>query len=333
MNFRSIWDLQQTIVRVSPLIKQFDLIVGVPRSGILAASLLSLSTNKPLADLNGFVDGRMLATGRTKSADKLLRTMKDVRTVLVLDDSIANGFAMTEARERTKHLTDHFDISYAAVYGERRSHAETDFVFEVVSQPRVFQWNFMHHDLLDRACVDIDGVLCPDPTPVENDDGARYETFLRETGTLHIPTRRIGHLVTNRLEKYRAPTEAWLRAQGIEYGHLHMNDAATVTERRAQPVGAFKAQIYRKIGGSLFIESEVDQAEAIAAQTGRPVLCTESWRIHLGDGAAALAFQGMSTLSHGTQTLKKRAKITAKRLVRSVVGQGGLDRIKSLARR
>jgi len=42
----------------------------------------------------------------------------------------------------------------------------------------VFEWNALHHSNPERFCVDIDGVLCRDPTEAENDDGESYLEFL-----------------------------------------------------------------------------------------------------------------------------------------------------------
>ena len=53
-----------------------------------------------------------------------------------------------------------------------------DYFFEIVDYPRFFQWNIMNHSILQKTCMDIDGVLCADPTPEENDDGEKYRHFL-----------------------------------------------------------------------------------------------------------------------------------------------------------
>lgn len=63
--------------------------------------------------------------------------------------------------------------------------------------------------------MDIDGVLCADPTPEENDDGEKYRHFLLNTPPLFIPKVTIGTLVTSRLEKYRPETEAWLQKNHV----------------------------------------------------------------------------------------------------------------------
>ncbi len=36
---------------------------------------------------------------------------------------------------------------------------------EVIDRPRIFEWNVLHHPgILKDACLDIDGVLCHDPS-------------------------------------------------------------------------------------------------------------------------------------------------------------------------
>ena len=148
----------------------------------------------------------------------------------------------------------------------------------------------MHHVVMEESCVDIDRVLCLDPTGQQNDDGEAYRRFLSEALPLHATSRRIGYLVTSRLEKYRHLTEAWLKAQGIEYGRLVMLDLPSAAERRRLGAhGSFKAEFYRKSDATLFIESEHEQAEMIARLSGKPVLCIETNRIHLPDSLSPVA--------------------------------------------
>jgi uncharacterized HAD superfamily protein len=187
------------------------------------------------------------------------------------------GTAMTEARSKVAHLSAKRHHIFASVYGSYEHHEEADFVLDVVPWPRMFQWNFMHHKFLEQSCVDIDGVLCVDPTDTENDDGDAYRKSLAEAIPLHGPTRRIGYLVTSRLEKYRSLTEAWLAQSGIEYGELIMLNLPSKQERQRLGIyGSFKADFYRSCGTVLFIESEKEQALQIAALSRKPALCTET---------------------------------------------------------
>lgn len=279
MHYRSIADLNHTIqTNVSRLPRGVDLVVGVPRSGLLAANLMSLALNVPLADLDGFIEGRVLSTGSTRRRPLFDLSPDDFRQVLIVDDSVASGNSMREARRKLAALHDPERFTFCAVYGPEEDTDVADLILERVPRPRIFQWNMMHHSVLERCCFDIDGVLCLDPTADENDDGPGYAAFLEKTRPFLVPGRPIGHLVTSRLERYRPATEAWLAAQGIEYGKLWMLDVPTAAERRRLNAhGAFKADVYRGLpDATLFVESEERQAIEIARLSGKPVLSIET---------------------------------------------------------
>src|SRR5262247_1884166 len=136
MHYRSVADLNATIVKgLHQLPRDFDLIVGVPRSGMLAASMLSLAANIPMTDLDSFVDGRTYSSGFTKLRPTI-RSGSDVGKVLVLDDSINEGTAMRAAREKIAAAGIDAELIFAAVYGLPKGHREVDHVFESVPQPR-----------------------------------------------------------------------------------------------------------------------------------------------------------------------------------------------------
>lgn len=155
-----------------------------------------------------------------------------------------------------------------------------DYYVEVVPSPRYFQWNIMNHMILKKACFDIDGVLCVDPTVEENDDGPRYRKFLLNAKPLFIPGAEIGALVTSRLEKYRAETEQWLARNGVKYGKLVMLDLPDMAARRKANCHArFKAEEYKKSEYVLFVESNPVQAAEINGITHKPVLCTADFKM------------------------------------------------------
>jgi len=135
----------------------------------------------------------------------------------------------------------------------------------------------MHHMLLAQSCVDIDGVLCRDPSEAENDDGPEYARFLADVQPRFVPSVRIRYLVTCRLEKYRSLTEEWLSRHGIGYDRLVMMDLPTKAARVASGSHAtFKASVYRRTDTQLFIESSREQADDIARLSGGDVLCTDT---------------------------------------------------------
>lgn len=322
MHYRSIADMNDTIVRnLHRLPNDIDLVVGIPRSGMLAANLFCLVTNIAMTDLDSFIEGRIYSSGNSsKRHSKLDKGLSDMRRVLVLDDSIRSGKAMRAARERLQAAGLSEKVIIGAVYGTSVNHDGVDFIFEVVPDPRVFQWNLMHHVILKKSCVDIDGVLCIDPTHAENDDGPAYEKFLENAFRLHVPTQKIGTLVTSRLEKYRGNTEAWLARHNINYDTLIMLDLPSKAERqRLKAHGSFKGEVYRKSDARLFIESEPAQAETIARISGKPVFCVETQQMISPSMLSAAALQqqlrNLPTRLRQVNQTKSNVKIMARALL------------------
>jgi uncharacterized HAD superfamily protein/hypoxanthine phosphoribosyltransferase len=336
MHYRSIADMNDAIVRnLHRLPKDIDLVVGIPRSGLLAANLFCLVTNIPLTDLDSFLEGRVFTSGNSsKRRSALDLNLSQMRRILVLDDSIRSGKAMRAARERLEAAgLDDRNIMLGAIFGTQAEHAETDFVFEVVPDPRVFQWNLMHHIILEKSCVDIDGVLCIDPTKDENDDGTAYQKFLAEALLLHVPTQRIGALVTSRLEKYRAQTEDWLAHHNIKYDKLIMLDLPSKAERQRLGVhGSFKGEFYKKSDARLFIESEPAQAEVIARISGKPVFCVETQQMISPDSLSAAALQ--QKMRSMQSRLRQNGKVDkAKRIAKNILGEKSYRRLKNFVKK
>lgn len=277
MNYRTISDLNQIILsRLHILPRNFDLVVGIPRSGMFPAELLALYLSRPIADLDSFVNGHIYKAGeRGQFID-----IKSIKRVLVVDDSVASGSAMDKCKERLRAIEGDFEFSYCAIYVTPEKRDFVDYYFELVPLPRYFQWNILHHTVLQKACFDIDGVLCVDPTAEQNDDGPLYLDFLINAKPLFVPRSRIGTLVTSRLEKYRPQTEQWLAANNVQYDKLVMSPHATMQQRqKAGSHGADKARQYGASGYVLFVESDLSQALEINKITGKPVLCTENFEM------------------------------------------------------
>jgi uncharacterized HAD superfamily protein/hypoxanthine phosphoribosyltransferase len=277
MNYRNIADLNNIILKKLSIIpRDFDLIVGVPRSGMLPANLLALYLNRPYTDIHSFLNGHIYKAGaRSQFFD-----ISEFKKILVVDDSIASGSAMVEVRESLKHLESKFDIKYCAVYIIAGKEKMVDYFFEIVPLPRYFQWNILNHTTLEKACFDIDGVLCADPLPEQNDDGPKYIDFILNAPPLFIPGSKIGTIVTSRLEKYRTETETWLKANNIKYNDLVMLDLPDMAARqKANNHGDHKAKAYMSKPYVLFIESELHQAIEINRLSKKPVLCTANFEM------------------------------------------------------
>jgi uncharacterized HAD superfamily protein len=267
---------------------------------MLPATLISQLLNVRLATLDEYLAGSVCSAGHrpVKSIDGGI--------TLVVDDSVATGQEMSRVRERIE-AAGLVNVQYLCVYGTKGTESVTDIQLLDLAQPRIFSWNVMNAWILERACCDIDGVLCRDPDETENDDGECYKRFLANVPSNNAPRRRIRKLVTCRLEKYRAATEEWLRAQGIDCDELVMVDGITANERRDPQMfnhGQFKADVFKRDDLSIvFIESCPQQANLIARVAGKWVFCFTTGEFI----APPLSRQRSRMLSHFIKRLFRRA--------------------------
>jgi len=272
LNVRSITDLNRAIVNNLHRLDRsaFDAVVGIPRSGMLPATLIATHLQKPLGDVDGFCRGWVF-----KRHDQKIAAAR----ILLVDDSVNKGRAMMSAVQKIKQAVPTAQLTRFAVYGPYQlsdPKLVCDLFCEECHGPRVFQWNMWKHIRLPRWTFDLDGVLCRDPTNEENDDGPKYLKFIRDVEPLFLPTRPIGHIITGRLERYRVETEKWLRRYNVQYLSLHMMPFATKAERMAHGGrGQWKAEVFKTLDSEFFIESNPKQA-SIIAKAGIQVWCTST---------------------------------------------------------
>ncbi|AHB42166.1 WbsZ [Candidatus Saccharibacteria bacterium RAAC3_TM7_1] len=278
LSYKSYADLAKAIHDYLPLIADqgFDLIVGIPRSGMVPAHIIGQDMNISVCSFDELVNNSETTHGNRVIRSKTPKTTHVAKKILVVDDAYGGGQRfMAKVASLPQKLRK--KVTTLAVYSSTDS-PTVDIYFEVVPYPRVFEWNILHHDIYTgQACYDMDGVLCEDPTVDQNDDGKEYLNFIKSARPKYIPTYTIKTIVTSRLEKYRKPTEAWLKKHGVKYQKLIMLDGYTAEERvRLGIHGRFKAQEYAKENYSLFVESNYSQALEINQLTGKPVYCIDS---------------------------------------------------------
>lgn len=285
MEFITVADLNRDVINnLYKIPRDIDLIVGIPRSGLFLASIIALYLNKQLTDLDSYISNRIYSVGNTKNNENNIISANEAKKILVVDDSVDSGLAIKQAKEKLKNHAKNIKIIYLAGYVRFGTKNLVEIYFREINDDRIFEWNYMHHGMLNKVCCDIDGVLCEDPTSEENDDGIRYIKFILNAKPRFIPTREIGCLVTSRLEKYRKETEEWLQKNNIKYKNLYMMENVTSNERKLLGNhGKFKAAVYEKSNCKLFIESNSKQAEEISNLTSKFVFCVENQKFYRGN--------------------------------------------------
>jgi len=270
LNYKSISDLNYCIKNnINKIPKDVDLIVGIPRSGMLAANIIALNLNVNFVSIDEFLNNIKI-----KSSSRIIKKLEkcsDAKKVLIVDDTVNAGHTIENIKKLLTKSTN--NLIYCCIYGLKKTYNKVDVCMEQVEEPRLFEWNIFHRSFLEKCCVDMDGVLCKDPTEKQNDDGSEYSNFLFNTPALIKPTFKIGSIVTSRLEKYREQTVEWLKKNQIKYDNLYMLDSDAKTRREKMLHAPFKAKIYKKIISSeLFIESDFYQSIEISKMSGKQVL-------------------------------------------------------------
>ena len=286
MKYVTLNDLSKTIRKnIWKIPRDIDFIIGIPRSGMIVASIISTYLNIPLIDINSYCASIQPYGGLRLSTLSQKRNNK----ALVIDDTVANGRAMSEARMKLSKFND-MTFIYLCAYLEGCGKNAVDIYLEDVRQYTnnfanvvLYEWNiFQHYESIMSKCLyDIDGVLCAEPPDERNTN--EYIDYIKNAKPLFIPRTKIGGIITYRLVKNKEITEKWLNDNSINYGELIMFPANTWDERNNKNImpEIYKANFYKSNDNyQLFVESSDYQAKKIAEVTNKPVYCIETNKMY-----------------------------------------------------
>jgi hypoxanthine phosphoribosyltransferase len=268
----SIWT--QEWVKTLP--RRYDLIVGVPRSGMFVASLVALKLGKGLTTPEQLQQGKYWHSNQVKEKLALDRT----NHVLLVDDAMDSGRSMARAVDTIRSGNSEIEITRASLIVRDKTKDKIDLYHKIVAPPRAYEWNILHRKVASHfgnghLAVDLDGVLCANcPSEIDNDELA-YLDWLRNARPYLIPAFEIDDIVTCRLEKYRRQTEEWLEKHGVLYKELHMWDLPSKSERRGQFV-RHKIDRLLVIKPDMFWESNWEHSQRIWNDIRLPTLCIDN---------------------------------------------------------
>ena len=252
----------------------FDVIVHLPRSGTIPASLLATYLKKPFASVDEYCAGIV----NVRKAE-----YKTLHKILIVDDSIATGVQLKGAMEKILAAKPETQILSLAVYGVPRPDRMQDATMVLHThedKDYVYPWFLWKTRNVKDYAFDMDGVLCRDCTRPEDDDGAEYQKFLANADLKFHTPFELGAIVTGRLEKYRRETEEWLQKNNFKYSKLIMGPWKTKEERREQDPALWKAKFFHHSRFKLFVESSEREAAIIAKKSGKAVWCIDNQKVY-----------------------------------------------------
>ena len=273
MNYKSLADLNNDVASwIQKIPTDFDIIVGIPRSGLLVANLISLHFNIPMTDVENVTKGLLIGGGKrcptkTISALKPLKQSDNHKLkILVVDDSVDSGSQMKKIKNILIPLRCLYDLRFGAVYVTPGSEEVIDFYYTTISKPRVFEWNVMHHPNLSHFCIDISCLLKKhQPSLISQ----KLEPAIRPSG-------EIGFLIDCHCQLRKADSiiPEWLFKNKITYRNfIKMDKSKALNTSLIDSIIFFKAGIYNLSKSLLFIENSQTQALRIARLTKKSVLC------------------------------------------------------------
>lgn len=265
-------------------------VVGVPRSGMIPASIIATHRHLPLYEFTP--QGPKLLSNGTRGYSP------GEGTLAVVDDTVYGGYAMSRVAEVMRGLGLVFNT--AAVYVTPFRVGYVDYHADVLAAPHVLEWNALNNGpavgLWDNSldpgnrvwagglACDFDGILCEDPPVPDADGGTALETYrkwiLNAKPKLLARRRPLKLVVTGRIEQFRAETLAWLEKHGMQVERLVMHPARSASERdRAGDVARMKGLTFGESPCGMFLESDARQCEEIFHLSGKPVICPAAPRV------------------------------------------------------
>ena len=289
MKYITLSDLSSTIRNnIWKIPRDIDLIIGVPRSGMIAASIIASYLNIPLIDIDSFINGSKPWGGLRLEYFTTAHTKTN--KVLVIDDTVSSGRAMNETRKKLSNINDGTQFIYMCIYLEGWGEKTVDIYLDDIRKYTnnfkdivLYEWNiFQHHPSLMNSCLyDIDGVFCVEPPDERNEE--EYLNYIKNATPLFIPRTKIGGIITYRLIKNKEITQKWLSDNGIKYDELVMFGANNWDERNKIGISSerYKADFYKLHNNyTLFIESSDYQARKIAELSNKQVYAVETNKMY-----------------------------------------------------
>lgn len=249
--------------------RKFDLVIGIPRNGMIPAELVGIEHGVPVANVDTFINKtfRIHSTGTRK--DKY-------ENILLVDENVGTGRQMQAAKERLLKIDPKLKISTAAPFVTEAQAKNINYYY-AINKGTILATEL---DLIKTPltvgclCTDMDGVLCEDmPIDIKEED---KESFIKNAKPNIIPRYAIETIATGRPEAYRSITEEWLKKNNVIYNKLVMAQAD-------EDGITTKVKVIRKDKPGTFWESDPFQSRMIFLRTGCRVLCTENMYFYGGN--------------------------------------------------
>ena len=187
--------------------------------------------------------------------------------MLLVDDVCLTGATMAAARERLADRHPGLAVHRLAVFCRPEAEAAVDLAFAAAPADPVFEWSLFRSPVLERACFDLDGILCGDCPAEDDDDGPALPPLPRDRDAAGRCRAAGAH------HRHRPARALPARDRGLARAARHrLRPARSCSTSPPTPSGGAPGRraasrrrpIAADPGAALFVESESWQAREIA---------------------------------------------------------------------
>lgn len=251
---------------------EFDGVVGIPRAGMLEATIIALELGKPLTvpDLLPVNKWYGVANGPLREDES-----EAIHRILIVDDSVTGGLKMKQVEDKIREQRPDLEIVKGALHAQPSATKLIDTCYGFFEH-RYSQITF-ERDMIDwvyaAAALDLDGILCEEYDGKNIVSEEQYVAWITNAKPYRIPKWEIPMILTGRKEKFRRQTEDWLRRHNAKFRKLVMCPDDESQEK-------FKVRALSREKPYWYWESSPQLAGYIQSRLGIKVLCFANMRVY-----------------------------------------------------
>lgn len=228
-------DLAACIKKNLHVVKDFDLFVGIPRSGLLVANIIALYLNKPVCTVQELVNNLRPQNGFSRN----INDDGNYRNVLIVDDTVNTGKSINHVRCILEQAN--IKVKYCAIYSTENARKYVDIAFEVLEKPRIFQWNYLNNSILKFSAVCFENIICNKFIKVNS--LSRLETELSCATPNLLKDVKLSCVFTGYNSEASVLIAQWLRHYNIEVERI-------ISHRGRN--------LYNKLGADFFLSNSTE---------------------------------------------------------------------------
>lgn len=202
-------------------------VIGIPRSGMIPASIISVNLSLPLYSLS---DNKLvLLNSMSPNGGSRMSVYEQNKSnnLLLIDDTAYSGAAMKKNKLLVESILPSSNIITSVLYSTPEAIKKNlvEISMFTVEFPHILEWNLFNAHPTLSGMFDLDGVFCEDCPYEIAENEKRYEDWINNVNPIKTRIPKLfpaSAICTGRLEKYRQQTEKWLKKHEIKYSNLIM---------------------------------------------------------------------------------------------------------------